>query len=115
MHEFGIIEGIFKIIEKTADENKITKISKVKLKIGQMRQVIPEMLQSAFEAVSKNTKAMGAALEIEHVPIIMKCKECGREFVVKNDTYTCPDCGGFKLEVISGQEVVLESVEGERV
>jgi len=114
MHEFGIIENIFKVIEKTAEDNGLSRISKVRLKIGKMRQVVPELMQNAFAIVSEQTIANGAVLEIEKVPIRMKCLTCGGEFMVREQEYICPECGSVRLETLSGQELVLESVEGEK-
>ena len=62
MHEFSLIQSIFKIIEQVAQANNLQTISKIRLKIGKLRQVAPDFLQFAFAAVAKGTLAEGAAL-----------------------------------------------------
>ena len=113
MHEFSIIQSLFKILEKTACEKQLSCISKVKLKIGQQRQIAPDFLQFAFDEIAKNTIANGAELVIEKVPIKMSCKKCEREFLLKDYFFVCPGCGGKDLKLIEGNEIFIEEVEGE--
>jgi len=114
MHELGIIENIFTVIEQVADENQLAKINSVTLKIGHMRQVIPDMLQFAFESVAKGTRAEGSLLSLEIIPIRMQCQQCTHDFKVDDNAYFCPQCNGVKLDILSGKEVILESVNGEK-
>ena len=112
MHELGIIEYIFTVIEQVADENQLTTINSVTLKIGKLRQVVPDMMTFAFESVAKGTRADGAVLQLEQIPIRMKCHDCGTEFEVDDQSYVCPECDGVKLETLTGKEVVLEALNG---
>lgn len=113
MHELSIIQNIFKVVEETAANNHFKKVTKVHLKIGKMRQVVPEFLIFAFETVSKNTIAEGAQLVIEITPIILQCKACGNSFEEKGDEpLKCPKCGHEDLKIISGKEIILDNIEG---
>ena len=113
MHELTIISNIFSIVEKIANDNSLTKINKVKLKVGRLRQVYPEMLKNAFEIVAKGTKAENAILQIESIPIKMKCKNCGQIFFSENN-YVCKRCNDYNLDTLEGDEIILESLEGDR-
>ncbi len=114
MHELGIISNIFKIIEQVAEENKLIKITKVQVKLGQLQQIVPETLAFAFEAVAKGTKAESAVLDVEYVPVKMKCNQCGDEFFVEEHVYICPECSETGLTMLQGMEIILESVEGDQ-
>ena len=113
MHEFAIIQSVFKQLEDIAKQNNLQSISKVTLSIGRLRQVFPEFLQFAFETASEHTIAKHAKLIIEEVPIKVHCKTCGDEFIIERNTYICPKCQGTKLEVLSGKEILIKSIEGE--
>ncbi len=113
MHEFSIIQGIFKLLEDIAKQNKLIKINKVTLRIGKLRQVVPEFLQFAFEHSSADTIAENAELIIEEMPIKMKCETCQHEFTVERNTYICPKCEAVKLTVLTGKEVLIASIDGE--
>ncbi len=114
MHELGIISNIFTIIEAVAQEHNLVKITTVKLKLGRLQQIVPEMLAFAFEAVANGTKAEGATLDVEYVPIKMKCHACEQEFIVEDHVYICPGCSHTKLTMLEGMEVILESLEGDQ-
>ena len=113
MHELGIIENIFRVIEEVAIENSLTRVKQVNLKIGKLRQVIPDMLEFAFENVAKGTLCEGAKLFVESIPILMECQACQSQFQVLEHTFICPDCDSSKLTMLSGNEVVLDNLEGE--
>ena len=67
MHEFSIMEKLFKIILQEAKNNDLQQISKVYLQIGELRQIMPDFLQFAFAQIAKNTVAAGAELLIEPI------------------------------------------------
>lgn len=113
VHELTIISNIFKIIEDIAKENSLVKINKVKLKVGKLRQLYPEMLQNAFEIVAKDTKAENAVLQIESIPVKMKCRSCDEIFYV-DEEYSCQRCGNYSLETLEGDEIIIESIEGDQ-
>jgi len=113
MHEFSIMQGVFKLLEDIAVENNLIKINKVMLKIGKLRQVFPDFFQFAFENISQDTMASGAELIIEEIPITMRCQLCKQKFAVERSTYICPACEATKLDLLTGKEVLIASVEGE--
>jgi hydrogenase nickel incorporation protein HypA/HybF len=113
MHEVSIVEGLIGIIEDTAATNKISKVSQVSLRIGTMRQVVPDALEFAFEIVGKGTVAEGAAIKIEEIPTRARCRECATEFPVEDFCFVCTSCGSGDVEVIEGKELYIDSLEGE--
>jgi hydrogenase nickel incorporation protein HypA/HybF len=114
MHELGIIQNLFTIIEEVAEENNLIKIHTVKLKLGKLQQIVPEMFTFAFEIVAKGTKTEGATLDVEYVPIKMRCNTCNNEFIVEEHVYICPECAQTSLTMLEGMEIILESVEGDQ-
>ena len=114
MHELGIITNLFDIIEEVAAEHKLVKINRVKLKLGKLQQIVPEMLSFAFDTVAEGTKSDGATLEVDYIPIRMRCNECQQEFIVDDHIYICPECEETSLTMLAGMEIILESVEGDQ-
>jgi len=113
MHEFSIVSNLFEIMEDVAKENNLIRIDKVVLTVGKMRQVVPVAMEMAFEAVTKGTIAENAELELEFLPIQMKCNACGHNFDVEENVYLCPSCDSVQLEMIQGQELIIKHIEGE--
>ena len=50
------------------------------MRIGRLRQVVPDSLTFYFEIVSKDTLAEGAELELEMVDALMRCSSCSHEW-----------------------------------
>jgi hydrogenase nickel incorporation protein HypA/HybF len=111
MHELSIVASLFDILNEKAVEQKAKKITKVKLKIGLLSGVVPELLESAFEIYKKGTIAEEAKLEIEETVVRAKCKNCGSEFSPEDFTMICPICYSLEIEILSGQELLLEKME----
>lgn len=113
MHEISLLQNIFTYLEQIAGQQELRKITKVEIKVGKLRQVVPEFMQFAFEHLAKNTHAEGAELIIEYIPIKMLCAACNKTFIVDENTYVCPYCAEVNLQILSGKELILESVHGE--
>ena len=113
MHELSIVEGLINIIEDTAREHDISSVKRVKLRIGAMRQVVPDALRFAFEVAGKGTVAEGAEILITDIPTKAKCGTCAGEFQVEEYCFICPRCGSSEVTVIEGKELYIDTLEGE--
>lgn len=112
MHELSIIESIIEIIIAEMPKHKLTRVEKISLRIGDMRQVVPDALLFGFECLSKNTPLEGAVLSIENVPIRARCNACQTEFQLNNWFQGCTKCNASEVEIISGKELEIAEFEG---
>jgi hydrogenase nickel incorporation protein HypA/HybF len=96
---------------KRAQEAKASRVYAIRLRVGQLSGVVPDALQFAFEALSNGTLAQGATLDIEHVPARFWCGTCQKEFTADDMFAECPGCHGLSLEMRSGRELELASME----
>ena len=83
----------------------------VTLRVGQLRQVIPDSLAFYLDIVARDTPAEGARLEQVVVPVRMRCDGCAHEWEPE-PKFRCPECGGAG-EVIAGDELEVDSIEVE--
>jgi hydrogenase nickel incorporation protein HypA/HybF len=113
MHEVSIVEGLIDILKETAQQHGLTKITGVKLRIGAMRQIVPDALEFAFEIVGKGTIAEGASITITHIPTRAKCNKCEHEFTVEEYCFFCSSCGSSQVTVTEGKELYIDSLEGD--
>ena len=111
MHETAIVVGLMRIIERKARTHGAQKIARVRIKVGRLRAVEPQQLQSCFELFAEGTVAEGAELVIDPIEVKGRCRACGCEFVVPRFRFECPGCSGRDVEVIAGQELYVESLE----
>ncbi|MFC1932879.1 hydrogenase maturation nickel metallochaperone HypA [Chloroflexota bacterium] len=111
MHELSITQGILSIAleqAKTAQANKITKIN---LTIGELSGIVDECVEFYFDLLSKDTIAAEASLHFDRPPTRLRCRNCATTFSPDNLDWTCPDCREQKIEIISGRECYVESIE----
>lgn len=113
MHELSLMDGVVKALLKSAGENDISKITKVKLVVGKMTAALPSALEFAFEVLSKGTLIEGAELEIEEQEIIGRCEACGKEFKTNLYAFVCPHCGHPKVDIVSGRDLYIDFYEGD--
>jgi len=112
LHELAIAESVVQIADRHADGRRVTKVY---LKVGQLRQVVPSALAFSFELVAQGTPIEGAQLEMEEVPATGACQGCGEKSRPEGFPLRCKACGGFDLELLEGEELYVESLELEEV
>jgi hydrogenase nickel incorporation protein HypA/HybF len=111
MHELSIAENIIEISEASARAQNSGKIRTIKLRLGAFTTIVSEALQFSFEIARQGTLAEDATLEIENVPMVVRCGACGRTAEPSREIcLICPECGA-SLEVISGDEMQIEYIE----
>ncbi|MDR3591131.1 MAG: hydrogenase maturation nickel metallochaperone HypA [Negativicutes bacterium] len=113
MHEMAIAQGILDIALDNAARHGAKTISRIKLLVGEMTEVEPDSLRFCFGALAQGTAAAGAELEIEAVPLVGRCRDCGAEFVIKRFRFLCPACSSAGVEILSGRELKVEHLEVE--
>jgi hydrogenase nickel incorporation protein HypA/HybF len=112
MHEIAIVESIIDIISTEMKKHNMTRVETIKLRIGEMSNIMPDALTFGFEVLSKGTPLENAKLIIENVPIRGQCKDCDTEFTIKDMIDICPKCGGISFKIISGKESEIVEFDG---
>ena len=108
MHELSIADAIVAIVDRHAAGRTV---AKVEIKVGHLRQVVPSALEFAFELVAQGTSAEGAELVMHEVPAAGVCRTCEAESELPDFPLQCSACGGFDVEVIRGEELLVDSLE----
>lgn len=113
MHEMSIAQSILEIVLEEGKRHRLEKVNTIKLQVGAMAAVVPESLTFCFELLSKDTLAAGTKLEIETVPVVARCAACNLHFEVEDYVFLCPECNQPALDLVSGRELSVQSIEGE--
>ena len=109
MHELSISSAIVDTAVKHAGGRQIALVS---LTVGALRQVVPDSLDFYFEIVARGTLCEGARLEQTLVPAGARCPGCGHEWELEGlPQFRCPGCGAAPAEIVSGDELEVESIE----
>ena len=111
MHEMSIVTGILNACLPEAEKHGAGKILSVKLKIGEMSGLVPQIMEEYFRVAASGTAAADASLVIERVPVRIHCTSCGYEGGVTPRKYRCPQCESADFRIVSGREYLVDSME----
>lgn len=111
MHEMSLAEGVLQLIEDAARRDRFSKVSTVWLEIGQLAGVEPDALAFCFDAVTRDTVADGAKLEIIVVPGQGWCAACAQTVPMTELFDACPQCSAYPLQVRTGTEMRVKELE----
>jgi len=108
MHELSLTQSLLDIIEDYARKHHFEKVNSLKLSFGRLSCIEPKSLEFAFEVLSEKTRAQGARLEFEILPVVIYCVSCEKEVEVDGYTDQCPLCMGPDVILAGGtQELKL--------
>jgi len=111
MHEAALTQGLVKLLVAEAQRHQVTRITRVRLKIGSMRAVEPQSMTFCFAAFAAGTVAEDAELLIEALPAIARCSACGEDFEVIKFHFQCALCHSREVQLIQGDELYIESFD----
>lgn len=109
MHELSICGSIADIALRRAGERRVARIH---LRIGQLRQVVPDTLSYCWQLVSADSELDGSVLDVETVQARIACRDCGRVGELGElPVFVCGNCHGVAVSVVAGEEFVLTALD----
>jgi hydrogenase nickel incorporation protein HypA/HybF len=108
VHELSIAQALIEIVDRHAAGRRVTR---VEVKVGRLRQVVPDALDFAFELVAQGTPVEGAELVLEDVPAAGTCGSCGSDTPLPELPLACRRCGSFDVALTQGEELRVEALE----
>jgi hydrogenase nickel incorporation protein HypA/HybF len=107
VHELAITESVVEAVSGRLPDARITCVH---LEIGALSGVVADSVRFCFDLVTEGTNLAGARLEISEPAGLCRCRVCGAEFEADRAFALCP-CGSVEIEIISGQELKIRSVQ----
>lgn len=109
MHELSICRSIYDIADRAREGRAVETIH---LQLGQLRQVVPQTLVYCWALVSEGTGLDGSSLDVDHIPIRLRCTDCAAETVITETlVLTCGECRSGAISVLAGEEFMLTSMD----
>lgn len=109
----SIVEGILEAVIPEVEKHDVSRVTEIRLKIGELSGIVPACIEEYFGIASRGTIAEGAAIRIEKVPVRIRCGDCGYDGEISARRFRCPECNGTAFKVVSGNEYYVDSVLAE--
>lgn len=112
MHELGIVFHIIDSLEEVGKQNKLSEVSTVTLEIGEVSGVVDSYLTDCWRwAADKSELLKGSQLQIEHLPAVTFCEDCGKTYGTVEHGKICPYCTSPNTYLVSGNEFNIKEIE----
>jgi hydrogenase nickel incorporation protein HypA/HybF len=106
VHELSITESVIAAVtERLSDE----RIEAVTLEVGRLSGVVPDSIRFCFDLCTEGTSLAGARLDIIDIAGRARCRSCGSEFDMADQTPLCA-CGSADLQILAGEELRIANV-----
>ena len=111
MHELAVCQALIEQVEGIARERLAQRVDTICVSIGPLSGVEPRLLEQAFPVASAGTVADGARLELDCLPVRVRCQQCDQVTDALPSRLVCGNCSDWHTELVSGDELILSRVE----
>lgn len=110
MHELSLVSEILRLCEEQAKKQSAKRVHEIRLKVGILSGVEPELLKRAFESLSVGSMVQGAALILEPQGLVLACESCHKESEARELSLRCPKCGSLQTQILAGEDLLLSTI-----
>jgi hydrogenase nickel incorporation protein HypA/HybF len=111
VHELAVAQALVEQVEAVISQHRATGATSVRVRIGPLAGVVPDLLATAFPLAAAGSRLQHAVLDLVDAPVRVRCQTCGAETEAAMNRLICGACGDWHTQVISGDDLLLESVE----
>lgn len=111
MHELALCQGLLREVERVAAGNDASAVTRIIVAVGGLSGVEPPLLRRAFSIARMGSIAESAVLDVEEMPTVVWCDACRAESRVAPNALLCSRCGTWRVELRSGDEMLLKRIE----
>lgn len=111
MHELSICQSMMRVVDGAMKSHEGAKLRRIFVDVGRGSTVEPTLLREAFEVFVSGGPYEGAELVVNDIPLVGRCRPCGRRFDYQEIALGCPACGSVDVEIVSGLELSVKELE----
>jgi hydrogenase nickel incorporation protein HypA/HybF len=112
MHEYSLVEALMRRVEEEARRRRATRIHSLKVSVGELAGVDPELFRTAYETFRQGTLCEQTPLELVTFPAEWSCPSCGTK-LEKGAILRCEGCGVPARLSDRSEALLLESIDME--
>jgi len=111
VHELSVCQALLTQVAAIASDHGASTVERITIEMGPLCGVEPALLTRAFAVARQGGCAAQAALLIESTSLTIRCMTCGAQSEPRPNRMVCGACGGFRTQVVAGDELRLRRVE----
>ena len=112
MHEYSLVDALLRRVEDEARQRNATAIHGIKVSLGELAGVEPELFRTAYVTFRAGTLCEMATLEILRCPATYTCPTCGKGFA-RGEVLRCERCARPARMDEKSDALLLESIDME--
>lgn len=116
MHELSLTYDVVDAVVDAARRSGASKVVRVHMTVGEVRDVVEDLMRPLFARIAKGTVAEGAEIVFKRTPYMARCRSCGNIFRLKifdKSTWGCGECGSKDYTLHTGMEFNIDKIEVE--
>lgn len=111
VHELALARSLIEMVDDYAAKEGAAAVCRIHVRLGQL-SAMTRALYFCFGSAARGTRCERARLEIEEVPLSVRCRHCDAVKIPSGRyNFRCPDCGMPTPEVVTGREMQLVAIE----
>ena len=110
MHEYSLVQALVERVEAEAAGRRAVAVHGLRVRIGELSGVDPELFQTAYDTFREGTICASAPLTLERVPAVWACPRC-RARVAPGAALRCPACDVPAALEPGGDALTLDRIE----
>lgn len=111
MHELSICQSMLEIVDAAMADHPGARLERIFLDVGRGSTVEPSLLRESFVVATTGGRYEGSELVINEIPLVGRCRSCGRTFEYREIALGCPGCESTSIEIVSGMELSIRELE----
>lgn len=111
MHELSLCQEMLTQVAALAAQHRASGVKHIVVRVGPLAGVEPQLLGQAYTLARAGTIAENAELTVETLAVRVACERCGAETDATPTKLICGICGDWHTRLVSGDELLLASVE----
>lgn len=112
MHELGIVMQVVDEVEAVARQNNVQQVTNLRIEVGEVSTVVPELFSDCFEWAKKRTEHMKECrLELIILQGVSYCTSCQKTYPTTQYAKQCPYCGSYETYLVTGNEINIKDIE----
>jgi len=112
MHEGNFTEQIVEAILSELKGFSDKRPERIRVKVGEMLHLEEESVRLHYEILTKDTVLEGVQLDLQPVPVTIRCEVCKREAMAEDHhLLICPHCHSLEVQVTGGDRIEIEAIK----